>query len=181
MANPSEPDAAWVTLARLVKTQGRRGEFAAEVLSDVPGRFAQLRQVWLCHPSGRRLPVHLVRHWPHLGRLVLGFEEISDLNAAEPWVGATVQVPDAERLPAPEGSYYVDELAGCAVLDAGRLLGTIAAVEPLAGAAPLLHVRTPAGGELLIPFVEAFLESVSIPERRVVMRLPEGLTEINSA
>jgi len=38
---PSEGNDEFVTLARVVKTQGRHGEVAAEVHSDVPERFAE--------------------------------------------------------------------------------------------------------------------------------------------
>ena len=35
-----ETNGEFITLARVVKTQGRHGEVAAEMHSDVPGRFA---------------------------------------------------------------------------------------------------------------------------------------------
>src|SRR5216684_3869282 len=36
----SETSSEFITLARVVKTQGRRGEVASEILSDIPDRFA---------------------------------------------------------------------------------------------------------------------------------------------
>ncbi|HUX67383.1 MAG TPA: ribosome maturation factor RimM [Terriglobales bacterium] len=174
MADPSE----WVTLARLVKTQGHKGELGADLLSDIPGRFDHLRQVWLLHPSGRRQAFGVARHWYHQGRVVLAFDGIADMTAAEAWLGAEVQVPRAERAPAPADRYYWADLEGCEVLDRGRALGHIAAVEEIPGAPALLHVRTPAGGELLIPFAAAYVESLSLPERRIAMALPEGLLEL---
>ena len=40
---------AWtgVTLARLVRARGRKGEVAAEILTDFPERLIRLREVWL--------------------------------------------------------------------------------------------------------------------------------------
>ena len=35
----TESSGEWVTLARVVKTQGRRGEVAAELHTDVPDRL----------------------------------------------------------------------------------------------------------------------------------------------
>ena len=177
MAARSDPG-AWVTLARLVKTQGHKGELGADLLTDIPGRIDHLRQVSLLHPSGRRQAFGVVRHWFHKGRVVLAFDGIPDMTAAEAWLGAEVQVPRAERAPAPADRYYSDDLEGCEVLDHGRPLGRIEAVEEIPGAPALLHVRSPEGAELLIPFAAAYLESLSLAERRIAMALPEGLLDL---
>lgn len=179
MDSPSE-DGGWVTLARLVKTQGRKGELAAEVLSDIPDRFAGLGRVWLRHPDGRRAEMHLARHWPHQGRIVLAFDGIGDMDAAAAWVGAEVQVPSAQRPPAPAGAYYHSDLEGCRVFDGGREIGTLRVIEDMAGAAPLLHVEPAAGGnEILIPFAESYIVEIAPAERRLALRLPEGLLDLN--
>ena len=39
--------AGWVWLARIKRTQGRKGEVFAEVLTDFPEKFAQRRRLWL--------------------------------------------------------------------------------------------------------------------------------------
>ncbi|MGH9475248.1 MAG: ribosome maturation factor RimM [Terriglobales bacterium] len=179
-AAPSD-DLNWVTLARLVKTQGRRGELAAEVLSDVPGRFDALRRVWLLGRQGERRELALSRTWPHQRWLVLAFAEIHDLSGAEPWVGALLQVPKAERAPAPPDHYFRDDLVGCLVYDGERLLGTLTEIEPVAGAPDLLHVADGRGGEVLIPFAADYIEALAVDRRQLRLRLPDGLVEINRA
>ncbi|MGH9481735.1 MAG: ribosome maturation factor RimM [Terriglobales bacterium] len=169
----------WVTLAKLVKTQGRKGELAAEILTDIPGRFENLGEVWLLGRSGGRQAFALAGHWFHQGRVVLRFDGIADMTAAQAWLGAEVQVPRERRAPAPPGSYFLSDLEGCVVYNRGQAVGEVAAVEVVPGAPALLHLRTPQG-ERLIPFAAAYLESVSIAERHIAMALPEGLLEVNS-
>ncbi|MGH9488578.1 MAG: ribosome maturation factor RimM [Terriglobales bacterium] len=176
---PSDSAADWITLALVVKTQGRRGDLAVELLSDIPDRFAQLRQLWLRNRSGQLQPFTLERTWPHKQWLVLVLAEIHDLTAARPWVGAQVQLPRCLRAPAPEGRYHVADLLGCRVFDQERLLGRLAAIEPIAGAADLLHIQSPQGHELLIPFVAGYLTAVDLGASEIRMRLPDGLLEIN--
>ncbi|MGH9394869.1 MAG: ribosome maturation factor RimM [Terriglobales bacterium] len=178
MDNRSEPS-AWVALARIVKTQGRRGELGADLLTDIPGRIEALPEVWLLARSGARRRFAIERHWPHLGRLVLKLAGLDDLNAAEPWVGAEVQVPAGERAAAPDGSYFLSDLEGCELLDHGRRVGVIEAIEEIPGSAALLHVRAQSGGELLIPFAAAYLTEMALERRTVAMDLPEGLCDIN--
>ena len=46
-------------------------------------------------------------------------------------------------------------------------------------AAPLLEVESATGDEILIPFVKAFLVAVNTESKRIEMKLPEGLLEVN--
>ena len=45
--------------------------------------------------------------------------------------------------------------------------------------APILVVTSPDGEELLVPYVKSFLVSVDTPGKRVEMRLPAGLLDVN--
>ena len=49
----------------------------------------------------------------------------------------------------------------------------------LAEAAPLLVIQSNDGNEILIPFVKAFLASIDLPAKRIVMKLPAGLADVN--
>jgi 16S rRNA processing protein RimM len=178
MAARSEAPPGWVTLARIAKTQGRKGELAADPLTDIPERFAGLERLWLLSRGGERRAFALRHHWMHQGRVVLELEGIGDLTAAAAWVGAEVQVPASERAEAPAGRYFISDLEGCEVFDRGRALGAVTGVEEIAGGAALLHVAA-ATGEVLIPFAAEYVESVSLAERRLSLKLPEGLVEIN--
>lgn len=177
MENPS--DLAWVTLARLIKTQGRKGELAADLLTDIPNRFRGLRAVRLWQPDGRQLTVHLARFWPHQGRLVFAFDEIHDMDTARAWIGAEVQVPLGERAAAPPGEYFASDLEGCLVNDRGRPVGVVTAVEAVSGGAPLLHVRDSQNREILIPFAAPYIVAVNPGARRLDLQVPEGLLDLN--
>ena len=37
----------WVWLARMKRTQGRKGEVFAEILTDFPEKFEERRRLWL--------------------------------------------------------------------------------------------------------------------------------------
>ena len=183
MAVPSESDlapgaAGWVTIARVAKAQGLRGELAADLLTDQPERFDRLRQLWLLRPDGRRAQFALAGYRWHQARVLLMLDGIADRDAAAAWAGAEVQVPRTERAAAPPGRYYLDELVGCALHDRGEPVGTVTEVELLAGAAALLHVATPRG-EALIPFAAAYLDAVDTARRVIAMRLPDGLLDVN--
>jgi 16S rRNA processing protein RimM len=166
----------------VVKTQGRRGEVAAETLSDVPERFAVGMKLLALprEPGAGRRELEVDDLWPHKGLLVLKFAGVDSISEAEGVVGCELQVPRNQRSKLQAGWNYVSDLVGCTVLDHGREIGSIEDVQFGAGEAPLLMVRDEAGRFLEIPFAEAYLDGVDVDRKQVGMKLPEGLLEVNA-
>ena len=78
------------------RTQGRKGEVFADILTDFPEKFAERSAVaafgWLRATeeferarAGRSEPreVELIAHWLHKGGIVLHFAGIDSISAAE--------------------------------------------------------------------------------------------------
>ncbi len=166
----------------MVKTQGRRGEVATEVLSDVPDRFAVGMKLLALprEPNAGRREVQVEDLWPQKGLLVLKLAGVDSISEAELLVGCELQVPRSQRSELQAGWNFVSDLVGCAVLDHGREIGSIEDVQFGAGEAPLLMVRDEAGRLLEIPFADAFLDGVQVDRKQVRMKLPEGLLEVNA-
>jgi 16S rRNA processing protein RimM len=171
----------FITLARVVKTQGRHGEVAVELHSDIPDRFAEGMKLFaLGRSEGARRELVVENLWPHKGMLVLKFRSVDSISDAEPLVGSELQVPQAERAQLEPGWNFVSDLVGCAMYDHGHEVGPIEDVQFGAGEAPLLIVASAAGKKLDVPFAEAYLESVDVTRKQVRMNLPEGMLEINA-
>ena len=66
----------FLAIARILRPQGRKGEVAAEILTDFPARFQQIQSVFLEVPGHTPRPVNLERAWPHKGRIILKFAGI---------------------------------------------------------------------------------------------------------
>ncbi|MGP0018233.1 MAG: ribosome maturation factor RimM [Candidatus Sulfotelmatobacter sp.] len=182
----TESSGEFITLARVVKTQGRHGEVAAEMHSDVPGRFAAgiklfaLPKVPDLQSQNSRRELVVEDLWPHKGLVVLKFRGVDSMNDAELLIGSELQVPSAERASLEAGWTYVSDLIGCVVVDHAREIGRIEDVQFGAGEAPLLIVANGAGEKFDVPFAEAYLEDVDLAQRQVRMNLPEGMLEINA-
>jgi 16S rRNA processing protein RimM len=166
----------------VVKTQGRRGEVAGEVLSDVPGRFSIGMKLLALprEPNESRRELKVEELWPHKRLLVLKFAGVDSISEADALVGCELQVPRSQRSELRPGWNYVSDLVGCAVLDQGREIGRIEDVQFGAGEAPLLIVRDAAARLLEIPFAEAYLNGIDVERKQVRMKLPEGLLEVNA-
>ena len=167
----------------MVKAQGRQGEVAADLSTDFPELFADRKQLYALAADGTRRALELESHWGHKGRVVLKFRGVDSISDAEALVGSEIQIPRESRAELKPGSAYVSDLVGCAVsaVEAGceRDIGEIAAVQFGAGEAPLLVIRS-GKQEHLVPFAAEFIENMDLERKRVAMKLPDGMLELDA-
>jgi 16S rRNA processing protein RimM len=168
-----------VAIGRIAKTQGRKGEVFAKFLTDFPHRFEKLKTVHLQHPQGTHAFLVVQGTWLHKDGVVLKFEGIDTISDAEALIGYDLQVEPAEAMPLPADTYYCHSLVGCNVFnEAGLLLGQIAAIEDNGGNA-LLVLRMENQKEVLVPAAKSFLVDINLESRRLTVRLPRELLELN--
>lgn len=162
----------------MTRTQGRRGEVAAELHTDFPERFGERKRLFALAGDGSRRPLELESSWEHKGGIVLKFRGVDSITDAEKLVGSEIQIPREERAPLKPGAAYVADLLGCVLVADGRELGKIEDVQFGAGDAPLLVVK--GAKEYDIPFAEEFVRSLDVERKRLEMALPEGLLELDA-
>lgn len=173
-----------LVVGRVVKAHGITGELVVDVRTDDPDeRFAvgnRLRLKPARGEGGRDVVIESAR--PHGGRLLVRLPGVADRNAADALRGQLFVV-DSGQLPPIEDpdEFYDHQLEGLAVRTVGgRAVGTVAEVLHTA-AGELLSVRTPEGGEVLVPFVSAIVTSVSLGDGLVEIDPPEGLLNLDDA
>ncbi len=176
--------AARVTVARVLRPHGRRGEVAAEILTDFPERLPRLSGVYLWDGKGAPRETAVRSCWLSTtrgGQAIFHFEGSESITDAKKLVGLEVQIPFTERMPLPAGHYYISDLISCEVWEqAGARLGTVRQVqsvgEEIAGT-PVLMVDTPRG-ELLVPLAEEICVRIDTAMRRIEVVLPDGLLDL---
>jgi len=209
-ASPAESE-SWIPAARLLRPQGRRGELLAEPLSDLPGLFAPGRRILLAASgSAPRTETTLESHWSptgrNAGRIVVKLAGIDTIDAAELLADRELLVLSSDLPPLEPDTWFVRDLLGCQLFDGDSLVGEITGVDypmsadgrtRLPDAAPLLEVTGVTGPRsnadtssadtlghaepVLIPFIKAWLDSVDLEKKRLVMHLPSGLVAAESA
>jgi 16S rRNA processing protein RimM len=191
----------WVIVARILRPRGNKGEVAAELLTDFPGRLTQLHEVFLARGDSEPRRHAVKSCWlsqNHRGQAVFHFEGFASISDAEKLRGLDVLLPFEQRVALPAGQYFVSDLIGCSVFEnaaspgvicsspclapsAPSFLGTVRDVqfsgEGVAGT-PLLAVET-CKEELLIPLAENICTRIDIAARRIDVVLPDGLRDLN--
>jgi 16S rRNA processing protein RimM len=126
-----------------------------------------------------QVPMEVENTWMHGQHLIFKFKGVDTISDAERLAGAEVCIPTEQRVDAPDGEYYQSDLVGCEVVDEkAGLVGVVDGWQETGGP-PLIEVKTKDGKELLIPFAKAICLKIDVQQRRIDVRLPEGLLELN--
>ena len=190
----------FVTVARILRARGNKGEVAAELLTDFPERLPEIKEMFLRAENGARRAVVLHEFWVnrnHAGFGVFHFAGVNSIDDAEKLRGLDVQIPFKQRAVLPSGKYFVTDLIGCAVFELPRAAAALASSPCSLSEAPALlgKVRdvyfpgegqpgTPllaldtSKGELLVPLAEDICTAIDVSARRIEVRMPEGLRDL---
>ena len=177
MGDSGVGERALVTIGRVVRVHGLRGDVRVRSLSDVPGRFETLTQVTVEGPGGARRPLAVKAARPIGSDYLVSFEGIETSEAAAPLVGSLLQIAEDQAAPLPDGQYYEHDLVGMAVrTEEGMPLGILADILPT-GANAVFVVRRADGREQLIPATREAVCAVDVAGRLMTIRRMPGLLE----
>ncbi len=159
----------------ITSTHGIAGEVKVYPTTDDVRRFKKLKQVILdTGKEERELTVAQARF--SKDRVILKFQEFSDINEVEPLRGGHLYVTRENALPLGEGEYYIADLIGMSVVSTeGEELGTLAEVMPT-GANDVYIVARPDGEELLLPAIRDCVREVDQERGLITVYLMPGLT-----
>jgi 16S rRNA processing protein RimM len=175
-SDPSSAYSGFITVGRVRKPHGIRGEVTVDVLSDVEKRFAPRAIMDLVLSNGSRRTAVMSSVRGKSEGPIIHFEGCDSRDQAEELRGAVLQIDSSSVPKAPEGTFYFFELIGCACIDeVGGRLGRVEMVLDDGGG--LLLEIVGESSTMLVPFVEAYLREVDTVERRIALQLPEGLIE----
>jgi len=167
-------------VGRLTKAHGLKGAIKVELYTDdperrfAPGSVFQLQVPTSSAWHGKALELIELK-W-YNSHAVAFFKDVPDRSAAETLIKAILWVnQDLSEMPAEDDAWYDHQLVGLAVLRDGVRVGSVSRVDHFP-AQDLLLVATESG-EVLVPFVKAFVPAVDVTAGTVTVTPPPGLFE----
>lgn len=165
-----------VAIGKVVGLARGTGEVKVLPLTDFPHRFSNLKDIELVSEEGERRSL-TVEKAELKGKLVyLKFTEIDAADEARSLIGSTLEIPERELVPLPEGVYYVFQLIGFEVVnEKGEPLGEL--VDVLSMPANDVWVVRRDDNEYLLPAVKEFVKRVDLERGEVVISPIPGLLD----
>ena len=176
----------YLTVGRVLRPHGVRGELLLEVLTDFPDTligqtvyFAPGEGTPPDSPPGlagaarRQAQVASIR-W-HRGRLLIHLGGCGDRETADAYRGSLIQIEAGQAQPLADGQYYHHQIVGLrAIGDEGQTLGEVTGVLET-GANDVYVVQTSAGGELLLPAISSVVRKIDLEAGEMFVHLLDGL------
>ncbi len=168
----------YITIGKIVNTQGRRGEVRVIPLTDFPERFDVMDKV-IIDLNGKTMPVNIEKTYPHKKFIIIKFSGFDDMNAAETLKNATLLIPRNELMPLPDDAFYIFDIVGMEVFtDDGRRLGQVRDVLQT-GANDVFVVEDGERRPLLIPALKKVVRNVDVEQKKMTVCMLEGLEELS--
>lgn len=167
-----------LTVARIGRAHGLRGEVALDLRSDAPAERLTVGAVLATSPAGVG-PLTIAGVRTLHDKWFLTFAEATDRTASERLRGVELLVEQTGS--DEDDAWYPHELVGLRAEHVdGRLVGMIAGLEHLPAHDMLVLVEQ-SGARTLIPFVRAIVPVVDVAGGRVVLDPPGGLLASDAA
>ena len=156
-------------MGRVAAPYGVKGWIKVLPMTARPDTLLGFGEWWIRQPSGDGA---WNKHTLETGRrhgatLLVQLSDVADRESAAVLSGADVGVPRTALPATAENEFYWSAIEGLEVVNRqGVSLGRVVGLQDF-GAHPILRVADVSGLERLIPFVEAYVDSVSIEDGRV--------------
>lgn len=134
----------------------------------------EIRHVFILQ-KGDFVPYFVEHFSARPDQLVVKWEDVNTIDAAEQLKGCEVFLPKKARPKLARGEFYNDEVIGFAVAMSEQLLGTVKAVTETGGNRFLVLDNA---RETFIPVHGPFIKSINKAKRRILVELPDGFLEL---
>lgn len=159
----------------ITSTHGIRGEVKVFPTTDDPQRFKKLKKVFL--DTGReKMPLEVAGARFFKNLVIVKFKGIDNINEIEKYRQCALLVDREEAVDLQEDEYFIADLLGMEVYADGEHFGNLKDVMET-GANEVYVIGSEKHGEVLLPAIHDCILSVDTEERKMEVRLLDGLLD----
>ena len=165
-------------LGKIVKKYSFKGELILKLDTDEPEIYENLNAIFL--DMGKTLVPYFIESslFQKGNHLRIRFEDVNSEEDADLLLKRDAYLP-LSLLPKLEGNqFYFHEVTGFTLEDVNY--GTVGVISSINdnSAQPLFVIQT-ATDEILVPMVDDFIEKIDRVHKKILVKTPEGLIDIN--
>lgn len=158
-----------IEVGQIVNTHGIKGEVRLNPWTDDLYDLLDLKVFY--DKNGNALDVEKSR--VHKNVVVIKFKNTSTMNDAEKLKGKTLYT---EKIPLPEGRYYIKDLIGLEAFEEDVKLGTLTDVFNT-GANDIYEIKTEDGKNIYLPVIDGVIGDVDLENKKIFVTIPDGLLD----
>lgn len=161
-------------IGQIVNTNGLKGFVKVKPFTDDIKEFETFETIYVQKKTELiECKIESVRYAKNM--VLLKLKGIDDIDSAEALRNLYIKV-SREQLPElQENSYYIVDLLECEVVTVeGEILGKMDDVFN-AGSNDIYVVKNEKGKQILLPAIKEVIKNVDIPNRKITVKLMEGL------
>lgn len=166
----------FLEIGQIINTHGVKGEVKIYPLTDDARRFLKLNWVYIKrNDEMTKYNIQSVKFLKNL--VIIKFEGINDMTEAETFKNCKLLVDRENAVKLPEDSYFICDIIGCEVFEEnGQRLGVVKNVLKT-GSNDVYELNSDRYRELLIPAIKSAILDVDIENKKIIVKLPEGLVD----
>ena len=165
----------FLEVGKIINTHGLRGEVKIATWTDAPEDFEELEYVVAVQRGKEtRLDIENVKYQKN--NIIVKFKQLTVIEEAETYKNAVLKVPREALGELPEGVYYIADLLDCQVWDERGLIGTLVDVFST-GSNDVYDIKREGKRNLLVPIIDGVLQNVDIDNKKIIIKVPEGLED----
>lgn len=162
-------------IGKVMGVHGIRGEIKVYPLTDDPGRFYDLEQIYLQDSKGNNKTYHIELVRLHKGNVLLTLSGIADRTAAEKLIGRFVTTDRENAVGLEKDEYFIEDMIGMKVVDTENApIGTVTGVIQTSGSTDNIEIKTPQK-TVYIPARKVYFLQVDTENKTIVADIPEEL------
>lgn len=163
----------YITVGYIANTHGLRGEVKIKPQSDfIEDRFAK-GSCLLLQDQETYKELYVSKAYVQKGMVIAKFEGYDRIEEVEVWKGMRLVIAKDHLPELDEDEIYYHDLMGLQVFDdVGNALGEVVEIVET-GAHEIIRVK--GEKEILIPYTKPFILDVYLRERKLIVKLLEGM------
>ena len=166
-----------VTIGKVLKTRGVRGEVKVLPLTDIPNRFEQLEAVYVNSAQNQDVTLEIEHVSYYKGFVYLRFKGLNSIEDVQDFVGHLLQVERKDVPVLPEGVYYHFEIIDSQVYTEDlRYLGKV--VNILETGSNDVYIVQNDEREYLIPSTREVVTHIDRKKKVITVHPIEGLLDL---
>lgn len=164
----------FITIGKVVSTQGNKGEVNVLPLTDSIDRFKNLATVFLRNNHSQAiLNIEKIRIKEDMA--ILKLKDIENIEEAKTIVGSFLEVERKNAVKLPKDAYFIFEIIGLEVYTENNVfLGKVENVIST-GSNDVYVVKRKDKEELFIPAIHDVVKNIDLEKKRITINIVDGL------